>query len=69
MTQDLKWLRGQIPEEPLRLIMDQYTTHATPEIEEEAEELGIEIIWVPKGGTGRCQLRDRRTFGALKSKG
>jgi hypothetical protein len=49
--------------------MDQYTTHIAPEIEKEAEELEIKIIWVPKGGTGRCQPLDRRTFGARKSKG
>jgi hypothetical protein len=46
--------------------MDQYTTHTTPEIE---EELGIKIVWVPKGGTGRSQPLDRRTFGSLKSNG
>jgi hypothetical protein len=34
-----------------------------------AEELGIEIIWIPKGATGKCQALDRLTFGALKSKG
>jgi hypothetical protein len=52
MTQYLKWLRAQIPEEPLCLIMDQHTTHTVPEIEDEAEKLGIKIIWLPKGGTG-----------------
>jgi hypothetical protein len=27
-------------------------SHVSPEIEQEAEELGVEIIWVPKDGTG-----------------
>jgi hypothetical protein len=31
--------------------------------------LGIEIIWVLRGGTWRYQSLDRRTFAALKSKG
>jgi hypothetical protein len=49
--------------------MDQFTVHTTDKITETAEELGIEIIWVPKGATGKYQPLDRRTFGALKSKG
>jgi hypothetical protein len=49
--------------------MDQHTTHTAPEIKEEAEELEIKIIWVPKSGTERYQPFDRRTFGAIKSKG
>jgi hypothetical protein len=50
-------------------MMDQYGTYTAPEIQAEAESLGIEIIWVPRGGTGGYQLLDHRTFGALKSKG
>jgi hypothetical protein len=51
------------------LIINQYTTYAVPETKKEAEELGVKIIWVPKGGTGHRQPLDRRTSGALKSKG
>jgi hypothetical protein len=69
MKQYVNWLRAQIPDEPLCLMMDQYGTHTAAEIEEEAATLGIEIIGVPRGGTGRYQPLDRRTFGALKSKG
>jgi hypothetical protein len=65
----LTWLRAQIPEEPLCLIMDQYTTHTALEIEEEAEELEIKIIWAPKSGTGRYYTLDWRTFATLKSEG
>jgi hypothetical protein len=50
-------------------MMDQCRTHTATEIRAEAESLGIEIISVPRGGTGRDQPLDRRTFGALKSKG
>jgi hypothetical protein len=42
ITQYVKWLRAQIPEEPLCLTANQYTAHTATEIEEEAEELGIE---------------------------
>jgi hypothetical protein len=69
MSQYVKWLRRQIPEEPLCLMVDQYQTHTAPGIQAEAENLGIEIIWVPRSGTGRYQPLDRRTFGAFKSKG
>jgi hypothetical protein len=44
MTQYLKWLRAQIPEDTLCLITDQDMTHAAPETEEEAEELRIKIV-------------------------
>jgi hypothetical protein len=49
--------------------MGQFTVHTTDEVTETAEKLGIEIIWVPKGATGKYQPLDRHTFGALKSKG
>jgi hypothetical protein len=50
------------------MIISQNMTHTAPEMKKKAEELGVKIIWVPKGGTGRYQPLDRRTFGALKSK-
>jgi hypothetical protein len=69
MQQYLHWLRARIPGEPICLIMDQFTVHTTDEVTETAEELGIEIIWVPKRATGEYQPLDGRTFGALKSEG
>jgi hypothetical protein len=69
MQQHLHWVRAPIPGEPIRLIKDQFTVHTTDEVTETAEELGIEIIWLPKGATGKYHPLDRRTFGALKSKG
>jgi hypothetical protein len=50
-------------------MMDQYRTDIATEIQAEAESLGIEIIPVLRGGTGRYQPLDRRTFGALRSQG
>jgi hypothetical protein len=69
MLDYLEWLRRQMPPEPLCLLMDQYGTHTTDAVNEKAEALGIELIWIPRGATGRYQPLDRRTFGALKAKG
>jgi hypothetical protein len=59
----------RIPHEPICLVMDQFAAHTADSVVTEAEAPGIEIIWVPKGATGRYQPLDWRTFGALKSKG
>jgi hypothetical protein len=69
MLEYLDWLRDHIPAEPLGLLLDQHRTHTTPAMTEKAEMLGIELIWIPKGATGRYQPLDKRTFGALKAKG
>jgi hypothetical protein len=42
MIQYLNWLRGQILEERLCLIMDQWTMHTAGETERETENFGIE---------------------------
>jgi hypothetical protein len=63
------WLRTRIPREPICLVMDQFRAHTADSVVAEAEALEIEIRWIPKGGTGRYQPLDHRTFGALKSKG
>jgi transposase len=65
----LHWLRQLIPVDPLCLVLDQFRTHTTDDFETEAQQLEIETIRIPKGATGRYQPLDRRTFGALKSKG
>jgi hypothetical protein len=69
MLSYLAWLRSTREDEPLCLVMDQYTTHTTDRVEAEADRLQIDLIYVPKGATGRYQPLDRCTFGALKSKG
>jgi hypothetical protein len=65
----LHWLRHRIPDEPLCLVMNQFTAYTSEGVQIEANQHQIEIIWVPKGATGRYQPIDRRTFEALKSKG
>jgi hypothetical protein len=69
MLDSLDWLRRQMPPESLCVLMDQYGTYTTEAMAIKAEGLRIELIWIPKGATGKYQPLDRRTFGALKSKG
>jgi hypothetical protein len=49
--------------------MDQDRTQTTEAVAVKAEAFGIELIWIPKGATGKYQPLDKRVFGALKSKG
>jgi hypothetical protein len=69
MLQYLDWLREQLPPEPRCLLLDQYGTHTTEQMNRKAEALGIEFIFVPKGATKRYQPPDKRIFGSLKSNG
>jgi hypothetical protein len=50
------------------LVLDVYTTHRTDKIQQLAENLDIELLYVPSGGTGEYQLLDRLVFGELKSR-
>jgi hypothetical protein len=36
-------------------------------VKERAQELGIELVFIPAGLTGECQPFDRRIFGGLKA--
>jgi hypothetical protein len=69
MLDYLDWFRFQMPPEPLCLLLDQFETHPTELVTTKAEALGIEMIWIPKGATGRYQPFDRRTFGAQTATG
>jgi hypothetical protein len=69
MLQYLGWLRTQIAAREVCLLLDQFGAHDTPSFHHEASRLNIHLVFVPKGGAGRYQPLDRRTFGALKSKG
>jgi hypothetical protein len=50
------------------LIMDVYAAHRTDRVKNRALELGIEILYVPSGGTAQFQHLDARIFGELKSR-
>jgi hypothetical protein len=62
----------QIPEYadgPLVVILDTYSAHRTAAVKATAEELGIELEFIPPGCTDLLQPLDRRVFGVLKSYG
>jgi hypothetical protein len=65
----LDWLRAHVAEAHIVLILDQFDAHDTDDIHQKADALDIELVPIPKGGTGIYQPLDRRVFGALKSKG
>jgi hypothetical protein len=44
-------------------------THTTPQLKAQAEVLGIHLIFIPKGITGKYQPLDNRIFGAIRSNG
>jgi hypothetical protein len=48
----LSFVRGEIPNGPICLVVAQYPTHCTEESAAEATRLGIKILKVPKGATG-----------------
>jgi hypothetical protein len=51
------------------LVLDQFDAHDNVAVYKRADELNIEMIFIPRGGTGQYQPLDRSVFGALKSKG
>jgi hypothetical protein len=63
----LEFLRQQIPDGPLCLVLDQYPTHVSVPSTALAARLGIQVITVPKGATGTWQPLDRRIYGIMKS--
>jgi hypothetical protein len=69
VTRYLDWLRAHVEAAHIVLILDQFYAHDTFDVRARANRLDIELVFVPKGGTGTYQPLDRRVFGALKSKG
>jgi hypothetical protein len=69
MLDYLEWLREQLPNGPVCLILDQYRQHDTETFQANAEQFGITILWILKGTTRIYQPLDRRVFGAFRSKG
>ena len=58
------WSKGQ----PCALIMDCYKAHHTLNVIKKADDLNIQLIFVPANGTSIYQPLDRRIFGIVKSK-
>ena len=53
---------------PCCLVLDLYPSHRTEAVIKRAEELDIELIFVPAGLTSKLQPLDIRVFGELKSR-
>jgi hypothetical protein len=64
----LDWLRAQLPNGPICLLLDQYRTHETDRFQIKAHRVGISLLWIPKGATGIYQPLERRVFAAVKAK-
>lgn len=68
MIQYLNWLHDNVSlGKPCALVLDCYKAHRTDAVKEEADNLGIELIFVPACGTSIYQPLDRRIFGILKA--
>ncbi|KAK8863852.1 hypothetical protein M9Y10_011543 [Tritrichomonas musculus] len=69
MIQYLNWFSTNVSMyQPCALVLDQYPSHTTSLAKEVAQELRIELIYVPKNATGVYQPLDRRIFGIIKAK-
>ena len=62
----LQWLSNLCHNFPICLIWDQYKSHMTDKINEQAAKLNIEIIYIPAGQTGSEQPLDKLIFGSMK---
>jgi hypothetical protein len=68
MREYLKWLHDISNGEPLALIWDVFQSHCSSDVLRCAQELDIEILFIPPGATGLLQPLDVRIFGELKSR-
>jgi hypothetical protein len=68
MIEYIEWLSAQCHAESLMLITDVDKANRAVAFQGKAKELGIELLFVPAGGTSRFQPLDRRIFGELKSR-
>lgn len=75
MLKYLEVLRAQFPadnqgvEPRIHLILDMYAAHRMEDIRAAAEDLNIELHFIPPGMTDEFQPLDRRVFGCLKASG
>ena len=58
-----EWMSG----EPCALFLDRYTSHESESTKAKAEELKIELVFIPKSATDLYQPLDKTVFGVLKS--
>jgi hypothetical protein len=68
MCSYLAHLRQTIfPHGKLLLLLDTYAAHGSAAVKDTAEQLGIDLVFIPPGCTDRLQPLDRRVFGVLKA--
>ena len=65
MIDYLNLVHEWIPE-PCALVLDLFASHHCQAVKDRAQELGIDLIFVPANGTGLYQPLDRKIFGILK---
>ena len=74
MARYLHWLRKYMNEnyhaenEKISLILDVYRAHTDKQIRSLADQLNIDLFFIPAGATDIYQPLDRNIFGALKGK-
>ena len=66
MQEYLVWLWDRMGKKLFCLILDVFEAHRDDSVKELAEDLGIQLIYVPACGTGEFQPLDRRLFGIVK---
>ena len=67
MIQYLDWLHIEAGG-PCALVLDSFSAHRDANVEQNAKDLGIDLILVSPNGTGTYQPLDRAVFGAVKAK-
>ena len=64
----LEWIHNKANGEPCALVWDIFPAHQAENVKLKAQELQIELIFVPAGGTSKYQPLDVKVFGELKSR-
>jgi hypothetical protein len=64
----LHWLRSRIQRGPIVVLWNLFSAHREQGVKERAQELGIELVFIPAGMTGKHRPLDRRLFGSLKAR-
>lgn len=68
MLRYLDYIHGMTQGTPCALILDVFKAHHTLNVIKRANELNIQLIFVPANGTSIFQPLDRKIFGIVKSK-
>jgi hypothetical protein len=68
MVESVTWLSQRCGGDRFILVLDLYSAHRTPGLRAQAEQLGVELLFVPAGATSTLQPLDRRVFGESKAR-